>query len=106
MTTWTNVGSVKDFAPNTAKAIDLNGETVCLVRNQSGFHAISDACTHGAVSLAEGSVTENGIECWLHGSEFDLTTGEPKTPPAVSAVDVFEVKIEGDGDNAVVSVGI
>ena len=106
MTTWNAVGKVSDFAMGSAKAIDLNGETICLVRNKNGFHAISDACSHGAVSLSEGSVTDEGIECFLHGSEFNLQTGEPKTPPATSAVDVFAVQVDGDGDNAVVSVRI
>ncbi|CAB4571851.1 unannotated protein [freshwater metagenome] len=106
MTNWNVVGKVSDFAMGSAKAIDLNGETICLVRNKNGFHAISDACSHGAVSLSEGSVTDEGIECFLHGSEFNLQTGEPKTPPATSAVDVFAVQVEGDGDNAVVSVRI
>jgi 3-phenylpropionate/trans-cinnamate dioxygenase ferredoxin subunit len=106
MTNWNVVGKVSDFAMGSAKAIDLNGETICLVRNKNGFHAISDACSHGAVSLSEGSVTEDGIECFLHGSEFNLQTGEPKTPPATSAVDVFAVQVDGDGDNAVVSVRI
>jgi 3-phenylpropionate/trans-cinnamate dioxygenase ferredoxin component len=106
MTNWNVVGKVSDFAMGSAKAIDLNGETICLVRDKNGFHAISDACSHGAVSLSEGSVTEDGIECFLHGSEFNLQTGEPKTPPATSAVDVFAVQVDGDGDNAVVSVRI
>ena len=106
MTNWNVVGKVSDFAMGSAKAIDLNGETICLVRNKNGFHAISDACSHGAVSLSEGSLTDEGIECFLHGSEFNLQTGEPKTPPATSAVDVFAVKVDGDGDNAVVSVRI
>ena len=106
MTTWNAVGKVSDFAMGSAKAIDLNGETICLVRNKNGFHAISDACSHGAVSLSEGSVTDEGIECFLHGSEFNLQTGEPKTPPATSAVEVFAVQVDGDGDNAVVSVRI
>ena len=106
MTSWNAVGKVSDFAMGSAQAIDLNGETICLVRNKNGFHAISDACSHGAVSLSEGSVTDEGIECFLHGSEFNLQTGEPKTPPATSAVDVFAVQVDGDGDNAVVSVRI
>ncbi len=106
MTNWNVVGKVSDFAMGSAKAIDLNGETICLVRNKNGFHAISDACSHGAVSLSEGTVTDEGIECFLHGSEFNLQTGEPKTPPATSAVDVFAVQVDGYGDNAVVSVRI
>lgn len=106
MTNWTNVGKVADFALGSAKTIEVNGESICLVRNKSGFHAVSDACTHGAVSLSEGTVTDSGIECWLHGSEFDLATGEPKTPPATTALEVFAVQIEGDGDNGIVKVGI
>ena len=106
MTAWTPVGKVSDFQLGSAKAIDLNGETICLIRNKNGFHAVNDACSHGAVSLSEGTVTDEGIECFLHGSEFNLETGEPKTPPATSAIDVFEVQVAGDGDNAVVSVGI
>ena len=106
MTTWTPVGKVSDFQLGSANAIDLNGETICLIRNKNGFHAVNDACSHGAVSLSEGTVTDEGIECFLHGSEFNLETGEPKTPPATSAIDVFEVQVAGDGDNAVVSVGI
>lgn len=106
MTNWNVVGKVSDFELGSAKAIDLNGETICLVRNETGFHAISDACTHGAVSLSEGTVTDEGIECFLHGAVFDLETGAPKTLPATSAVDVFAVQLSGDGDNAVVSVEI
>ena len=106
MTSWTSVGKVADFALGSAKVIEVNGETICLVRNKTGFHAVSDVCTHGAVSLSEGSVTDAGIECWLHGSEFDLETGEPKTPPATTALEVFEIQIEGDGENGIVKVGI
>jgi 3-phenylpropionate/trans-cinnamate dioxygenase ferredoxin component len=106
MTTWNKVGKVSDFQIGSAKAIDLNGETICLVRNKQGFYAVSDECSHAAVSLSEGTVTDEGIECFLHGSEFNLQTGEPKTPPATSAIEVFAVQVEGDGDDASVSVRI
>ena len=104
--TWSEVIKLADLPINTAKKIEVNGEEVCLVRNQKGVFAVADACTHGAASLAEGSVTEKGIECWLHGAVFDLETGEPQTPPASKAVVVFEVKVDGDGDDAVVSVSV
>jgi 3-phenylpropionate/trans-cinnamate dioxygenase ferredoxin subunit len=103
---WSEVAKLSDLAVDSAKKVEVNGETVCLVRNQKGVFAVSDECTHGAASLAEGVVSEKGIECWLHGAIFDLETGEPLTPPATKAVEVFEVKVEGDGDNAVVSVSV
>jgi len=103
---WAEVTKLADLPINTAKKVEVNGEEVCLVRNQNGVFAVADACTHGAASLAEGTVTDNGIECWLHGAVFDLETGEPQNPPASKAVEVFEVKVDGDGDDAVVSVSV
>ena len=103
---WAEVTKLADLPINTAKKVEVNGEDVCLVRSQNGVFAVADACTHGAASLAEGTVTDKGIECWLHGAVFDLETGEPQNPPASKAVEVFEVKVDGDGDDAVVSVSV
>lgn len=103
---WSEVTKLGDLPVNTAKKVEVNGEEICLVRNQNRVFAVADACTHGAASLAEGTVTEKGIECWLHGAVFDLETGEPQSPPASKAVEVFEVKVDGDGDDAVVSVSV
>jgi 3-phenylpropionate/trans-cinnamate dioxygenase ferredoxin component len=36
------------------------------------------------------------VECWLHGSCFDLRTGKPTGPPATRPVATYEVKIDGD----------
>ena len=36
------------------------------------------------------------MECWLHGSCFDVRTGEPTGPPATVPVPTYPVKIEGD----------
>ena len=35
-------------------------------------------------------------ECWLHGSRFDLRSGEPTTLPAFEPVAVYPVQIDGD----------
>ena len=41
------------------------------------FYAIADECSHAAIPLSEGDVGDGEIECYLHGSRFDLRTGEP-----------------------------
>ncbi len=46
--------------------------------------------------LSEGEVDGFTIECWLHGSCFDLRTGQPTAMPATVPVPVYPVKIEGD----------
>ncbi len=52
-----------------------------------------DECSHGQVELSEGDVEDGYIECWLHGSRFDLTTGVPAGPPATRPVPVYPVRI-------------
>ncbi|MGB2766537.1 MAG: Rieske 2Fe-2S domain-containing protein, partial [Propionicimonas sp.] len=36
------------------------------------------------------------LECYLHGSRFDLRTGQPLELPALVPVPVFAVRIDGD----------
>ena len=36
------------------------------------------------------------VECWKHGSTFDLNTGKPRTLPATTPVRAYNVKVEGD----------
>ena len=70
---------------------------VAVVRAEDGeLHAISDICSHGAVSLAEGEVEGSTIECWLHGSRFDLRTGVPTGLPAVRPVPVYPLTVDGE----------
>nr|WP_279579325.1 non-heme iron oxygenase ferredoxin subunit [Fodinicola feengrottensis] len=54
-------------------------------------------CSHAEVPLSEGDVEGCTIECWLHGSQFDLRTGKPTGPPATEAVPTYETRIS-DGD--------
>jgi 3-phenylpropionate/trans-cinnamate dioxygenase ferredoxin component len=70
---------------------------VAVVRSGDGeLHAISDVCSHGAVSLSDGEVDHATIECALHGSRFDLRTGIPTGLPAVRPVPVYPVTVDGE----------
>jgi 3-phenylpropionate/trans-cinnamate dioxygenase ferredoxin subunit len=75
--------------------IDVNGTPVCVTRIGDEVFAIADTCSHSEASLSEGDVTDYKIECWLHGAEFDLRSGEVVTPPASIPVEVFDVVREG-----------
>ena len=86
--------------------VNLDGTAVAIVRTGEGVFAIRDACSHADVLLSEGEVEGCTIECWLHGSQFDLRTGAPLTLPAVVAVPVYEVRLSGEGDDTVVEVAV
>jgi 3-phenylpropionate/trans-cinnamate dioxygenase ferredoxin subunit len=85
-----------DLAEDVPKRVELNGVPVSVVRTDEGVFAINDICSHANVSLSEGEVEDCMIECWLHGSSFDLRTGKPSGLPATRPVAVYPVKIEGD----------
>ncbi len=81
----------------TAKA-DVYGHPICLAHTDDGsIYAVDDTCTHANVSLSEGELDGCDIECWLHGSRFDLRTGEPDCLPATVPVATYPVALV-DGD--------
>jgi 3-phenylpropionate/trans-cinnamate dioxygenase ferredoxin component len=86
--------------------VELAGVPIALVRTGGEVFAINDLCSHADVSLSEGEVEGCQIECWLHGSTFDLRTGKPSGLPATRPVPVYPVKIEGDGPDATVLVSV
>ena len=76
--------------------IDVDGVAVCVARVGDEVFAVADTCTHSEASLSEGEITGTKIECWLHGAEFDLRTGEALTPPATESLKSFKVKRNGN----------
>ncbi|MEO6020691.1 MAG: non-heme iron oxygenase ferredoxin subunit [Knoellia sp.] len=91
------VCSLEELPTVGAAAADVNGRIISIIRTADGeVHAIDDTCTHANVSLSEGEIDGCTLECWLHGSRFDIRTGQPSGPPATVPVAVHTVKIEGD----------
>ncbi|MFV0464093.1 MAG: non-heme iron oxygenase ferredoxin subunit [Nostocoides sp.] len=91
------VCALSDLAVNEPALADIDGTKVAMVRTaERDVHAIEDTCSHANVSLSEGEVDGCTLECWLHGSRFDLQTGEPTGLPATQPVAVYPVTITED----------
>lgn len=92
------VCTTAELEPNKAFRVVLEGIAIAVVKDSTGaVHAIGDTCTHGDISLAEGFVEDDSIECWAHGSLFSLTTGKALTLPAYEPVPVFVVTVDAEG---------
>ena len=92
------VGSVTDFPKGAAVQVEVDGVEIAVVHaDDDNFYAVRDECSHAAVALSEGEVEGCTLECWLHGSRFDLRTGQPSGLPAIEPVAIFPVEIR-DGD--------
>ena len=91
------VCAVGELEPDTARRVVLEGVPIAVVKDSAGdIHAIGDTCTHGDISLSEGFVDDDALECWAHGSRFSLSSGKPLNLPAYEPVPVYEVVIDGD----------
>ena len=90
--------TLADLAAGAALRVVVDGHPVALVRLDDRVHAIDDTCSHAEVSLAEGEVDtdECALECWKHGSLFDLRTGEALTLPAIRPVAVHKATVVAD----------
>jgi 3-phenylpropionate/trans-cinnamate dioxygenase ferredoxin component len=87
---------VADVPEGTAVRCVIDGEAVAVVHTEGEFYAIRDECSHAEIPLSEGEIDGTTLECWLHGSRFDLVTGRPTGLPATVPVPVYPVKIDGD----------
>ena len=81
-----------------AVKVTIDDVPVPLAKDSAGnLHALGDVCSHGEISLSEGFVEDDTLECWAHGSKFELTTGKPQNFPAFEPVPVYKLTIT-DGD--------
>ena len=92
-----------DVPADEALAVTVDRYDVAIARDGEEVFALQDLCSHAAVALSEGEVTVSDlgaatVECWLHGSCFDLRTGKPTNLPATEPVTTFPVEIKDDGD--------
>jgi 3-phenylpropionate/trans-cinnamate dioxygenase ferredoxin component len=92
--------ALDEVATDQALAVTLGRYDVAIARNGDEVFALENTCSHAEVALSEGEVADCQIECWLHGSMFDLRTGKPTNLPATEPVATFPVEIR-DVDGSV-----
>jgi 3-phenylpropionate/trans-cinnamate dioxygenase ferredoxin subunit len=88
------VGHADEVAKGSAVSVEVDGIGIAVVHaDDDQFYAVRDECSHASIPLSEGEIDGCTLECWLHGSRFDLRTGEPTGLPAIEPVATFPVEI-------------
>jgi 3-phenylpropionate/trans-cinnamate dioxygenase ferredoxin subunit len=97
------LGPLSDIASGGVRKYEVGGRSVAVVRIGDDVYALGDTCSHADVSLSEGEVWVDAkeLECWKHGSAFNLETGIPSTLPAIKPVPVYDVTVV-DGNIVIV----
>jgi 3-phenylpropionate/trans-cinnamate dioxygenase ferredoxin component len=86
---------LEELPDGGARRFEVDGHAIAVVRIGEDVYAIGDQCSHQDISLSEGEVDadDRTLECWKHGSTFDLRTGKPETLPATRPVPTYEVAV-------------
>ena len=87
--TFVRACALDEVPTDAALGVTVGDYDVAIARDGDEVFALQDLCSHAAVVLSEGDVANCTIECWLHGSTFDLRTGKPTTLPAFEPVATF-----------------
>ena len=91
--TFVRACALSDLPEEGSLGVEISGTPVAVVSSGGELFALADICSHEDVALSDGEVDAGTIECWLHGSCFDLRTGKPTSPPAPQPVPTNPVKI-------------
>lgn len=95
-----------DVPTDEGHKVVLGRYDVVIARDGDEFFALQDLCSHANVALSEGEVADGQIECFLHGSCFDLRSGKPTGLPATVPVATFPVEIRDGGDTSEIWVDV
>ena len=90
------VAEVNDLPPGELMVVQPGGDQILLVNVDGNVYACDDICSHAFASLSEGDLSGEEVECPLHGSAFNVTTGEALTPPAFDSIKTYQTRVEGE----------
>ena len=87
------IGRVDDLRPGACVSFELPDGNELAVYNVDGeFYATDNSCPHRGAPLTQGALCGHVIECWLHGWQFDVRSGECLTVP--DRIKTYRVTIE------------
>ena len=85
---------VEALSPGEMTCVEVEGRRILIANVEGVFYATDDTCTHEDASLSSGSLKGELVKCPLHGSRFDVRTGEPMEDPAEEPLQCYAVKLE------------
>ncbi len=91
---WVKVAREGELASDSMKRITAGGQRLLLCNAGGRFYCVDEMCSHEDYPLYLGCIQEGRIKCSLHGSYFDLETGEPTMEPATQPLRTYPVKVE------------
>ncbi len=91
------IAKTDDLKNGEMKSYKVDDEhSVLLCRINDKYSAVGASCTHYGAPLEEGVIEGETIICPWHHACFSAKNGDLLEPPAMDALPVFDLKVEGD----------
>jgi len=91
--TLVKVCELSDIPNNDMRCVSLNDRNVLVAHTEEGVFVADEMCTHEDARLCDGNLSGTRVKCPLHGSRFELTTGEVLDDPADTNLITYPVTI-------------
>ena len=88
------IATADELSPGQMKRIAVSGKRLLLANADGRYYVVDEMCSHEDYSLFLGCIQDGKIKCSLHGSYFDLATGEPTVDPADEPICTYPVVVE------------
>lgn len=90
---WVPVAATDELAPAQMKKVQAGGKRLLLANADGKYYVVDEMCSHEDYSLYLGCIKDRTIKCSLHGSFFDLETGQPTVEPACEPIGTYPVAV-------------
>lgn len=74
----------------------VEGMGIVVFNVDGTFYATQESCTHARWSLADATIDGHVVECPLHGARYDVRDGGILRGPALLALRVYPVVVDGE----------
>lgn len=90
------VGKTGEVPAGRAEVFDVEDRKIAVFHIDDAYYAIDDICTHDGGPLADGEVEGEQVICPRHGARFSIKTGAALSFPAVTPVESYPVRVDGE----------
>jgi len=87
---------ISDIPAREMRCVSLADRNVLVANTDKGVFVSDEMCTHEDARLCDGNLSGTLVKCPLHGSRFDLVTGDVLDDPAETNLAVYPVSVVDD----------
>lgn len=89
------IATIDQFKDRSMVCATVNGKPLALFKVGEQYFCLDNTCSHAGGPLCEGVLEGTVVECPLHASRFDVTTGAVAAGPAHEPQRTYTVRLNG-----------